>query len=189
MSHREPGVNVRFYKEDVIHGLMSKEAGREVTIQKDFIEIRVAGNDKEVFVGPANEQMRGRFPEEWDAYQRGAGPEHIGTAVRRWPQLTQAQVRTLENHNIYTVEDMASVSDAGLQSLGMGARKLREDAQKFLSLSKLAADVALVDELRDENKALKEQMQNMSAQVAELLQAVKKPEPEEVEQPKRRKAA
>lgn len=175
MSHREPGVNVRFYKEDVVHGIMSKEAGREVTVSKDFVEIRIAGMDKDVFCGPANTEMQRRFPEEWESYKKGDDPERIGTPVRRWPQLTQNQVRNLEHHAIYTVEDMAACSDAALENLGMGARKLREDAQKFLSLAQAAAEVAQLDEIREQMGAMSAQMKQISeanaakdAEIAEL---------------------
>lgn len=193
MSTREPGVQVRFFKEDVVHGIMSKSAGREVTVQKDFVEIRISGNDKEIYFGPANEEMQRRFPEEWAAYLKGAGPERIGTPVNRWPQLTQNQVRNLEQHAIYTVEDMAAVTDAGLQNLGMGARKLREDAQKFLSLASAAAEVAQLDELREENAGLKSQLQVLQEQMSEILSRMAKAEekPAEVvaEAPRKRKAA
>lgn len=174
MSHKEPGVNVRFYKEDVVHGIMSKEAGREVTITKDFVEIRIAGMDKDVFVGPANAEMQKRFAEEWEAYQKGAAPDRVGTAVRRWPQLTQNQVRNLEHHAIYTVEDMASCSDAALQNLGMGARKLREDAQKFLSLAQSAAEVAQLDEIRAGMAAMSAQLAAITAENAELKAKLEK---------------
>lgn len=183
MSVREPGVNVQFVKEEVVHGVMSKEAGREVMIQKDFVRIKVAGNDKEDFFGPATVEMQKRFPEEWEAYQKGVGPERVGTPIRRWPQLTQNQVRNLESHAIYTVEDMASVADGLLENLGMGARKLREDAQRFLSLAKTAADLDRLDAIEQQNAELQAQNTALQSQLADVLARLPKPVAEEAAEP------
>ena len=170
MSVREPGVHVVFEMYPVLHGLESKAAGREVYVDRPHARISVAGYDKdEVFV-PANAQIQARFPEEWEAFQKGAEEPATGTPVNRWPQLTVSQVKMLQNLNIRTVEDVATLSDISLQKIGQGGQKLRADAQKFLSLAQAAADVEQMDELRQMNKSLMDDL----AAVKETMAALQK---------------
>lgn len=167
----EPGVHVEFEMFPMLNGIKSKEAGREIYDEKPHVRIRVAGNDKEEFFGPVNEQIRQRFPEEFASWQKGNEVPLTGTPVERWPQITQAQVKNLKALNIRTVEDLATLPDFGLQKLGMGAQKLRSDAQRFLSLAQQAAEVAQVDELKDTITRQNEQMAKMQEQIAALMAA------------------
>lgn len=170
MSVREPGVHAEFEMFPLLNGLESKSAGREVYTDKPHVRIRVAGYDKDEFFGPATPEIQARFPEEWEAFKRGNEPITHGTPIDRWPQLTPSQVRMLKQLNIRTVEDMASLPDVGLQKVGMGAQKLREAAQKFLSLAQTAADLGRMEEIQAENATLKGQLEALSAQVAELAE-------------------
>lgn len=174
----EQGVRAKFFKHSVLHEGKSKEAGRQIFVDKDYIEIRVAGMDKQIHVAPVNSSHKERFPDEWERYQRGAEEKREGTPVRHWPQITPAQAEALEAINIFTVEDMATAADFALQKYGAGARKLQEDARKFLSLAQSAADVGQMDELREAVAAKDallvkqgEQIAQLQAQMAELLQS------------------
>jgi hypothetical protein len=163
----EQGVHPRFFKKACIHEGKSKEAGREVCVDKDYIEIRVAGV-KDIHVAPVTDKHKARFPDEWAAYERGSEEPQEGTPVNRWPQLTPSQVETLLALNIRTVENMATAPDFALQKLGMGARKLQDDARKFLSLAQHAADVGQLDELRDAVRAKDAALVAQGEQIAEL---------------------
>lgn len=177
MSFREPGVHVEFVMQPVVHGQKSLEEGREVCVDKPHVRIRVAGNDKEEFFGPVNEQIRARFPEEWSAFEKGMTAPRIGTPIEDWPKLSMqpSLVRMLKNLAIFTVEDMAGCSDAALQKVGMGGQKLREDAQKFLTLAKSTADTSKVEALERENADLKDNMAKMQAQLDALAASVAAP--------------
>lgn len=182
----EPGVHVEFEMHPVVHGVLSKEAGREVCVDKEFVRIRVAGNDKEVIFRPVSDQIKARFPQEYEAWKRGQVEPTTGTPIDRWPQLTPGQAANLKSLNIRTVEDMATLSETGLQKVGMGARKLQDDARKFLSLAQNAADVGQLEELREAVAAkdlqiaqMGETLATLQAQVAELM----KPRTEEPETP------
>lgn len=177
MSVREPGVHVEFVMHPVVHGLKSQEEGREVCVDEPHVKIRVAGNDKEEFFGPVNEQIRARFPEEWGAFEKGLEAPKIGTPIDHWPRLSNqpSLARLLKNLAIFTVEDMAGCTDAALQKVGMGGQKLREDAKRFLELARATADSSQVDTLRQENAMLKEQFEAMKAQIDALTAAASAP--------------
>lgn len=168
MSVREPGVQVRFFAHPMLHGQQSLAAGRQVFIDKDHVEIVVAGQDKQKFVGPVNEQIKARFPEEWEMYQKGQQTVRVGTPVEQWPQLTPSQVLMLKQLNVFTVEDVASLSDENVRNVGPGGYKLREDAAKFLKLAQSAADVGKMEELQKQMTALLEANKALEAKVAEL---------------------
>lgn len=191
----EPGVRVEFELYPLVNAVKSKEAGREVCDEIPHVRIRNAGEDKHEFFGPVNEQIQARFPQEWDAFQRGARVAESGTPIENWPARTRGEIRTLKGLNFYTVEDVASASDAAIQRYGMGGQKLRADAQKFLSLAQAAADVAQLDELREAVVAKDGQISTMQAQLdamQSMLEKLAKPEAvvpaELVETPKKRRA-
>ena len=58
--------------------------------------------------------------------------------------------------NIHTVEQLASVTDGNLQAVGMGARKMRERAQRHLEEQKAAIEKEARSKAREE-MAIKEQ--------------------------------
>jgi hypothetical protein len=189
MSVREPGVHVEFEMYPMVHALESKSAGREVCVEKPHITVSVAGMEKEKFFGPVNDYWKQRFPEEWAAFEKGELVPVTGTPLNRWPQLTVGQVKNLKGLDFHTVEDVASASDASLQKV-MNGYKLREDAQKFLSLAQGAADLSQLEELREASRkkdelmaAQNERLAAMEAQMAALLE--QKPE----EAPKRGRKA
>lgn len=187
MSIREPGVHVEFVNHAMVHAIESKGAGREVCIDRPHVKVRIAGMEKEEFFGPVNDYWKGRFPEEWDAFQKGETVAATGTPVQRWPQLTPGQVKNLKALDFHTVEDVAAASDAQIQKIGMGANKLREEAQKFLSLSKMAADMGQMEELREslaaKDDAMAAQAERMAAMESRMAEMAAK---FEAEAPKKR---
>jgi hypothetical protein len=183
----EAGVRIDFEMYPMVNAVKSKEAGREVCDDIPHVRIRNAGEDKHEFFGPVNEQIMARFPEEWEAFQRGSRVAESGTPVDRWPQLTPAQVRTFKGLNFYTVEDVASASDAAIQRYGMGGQKLRTDAQKFLSLAQAAADVAQLDDLKEAVAAKDGEIASMREQMNAMQKMMEKLSAPE-ESPKKRKA-
>lgn len=192
MSQSEPGVRVEFELYPVVNAIKSKAAGREVCDEKPHVRIRNAGEDKHEFFGPVNEQIKARFPQEWEAFERGSRVAESGTPIESWPARTRGEIRTLKGLNFYTVEDVASASDAAIQRYGMGGQKLRTDAQKFLSLAQASADVAQLDELKEANlqkdaelAAMRERMAAMEAMVEKLT---KREEPAPAELTPKRKA-
>jgi hypothetical protein len=189
----EPGVHVSFELFPVVNGVLSKEAGREVCVDKEYVRIRVAGNDKEEFFGPVNDQIKDRFPSEYESWKKGNDVPLVGTPIQNWPQLTVSQVRNLQSLGVRTVEDMATLSDVGLQKVGMGARKLQDDARKFLSLAQAAADVGQLDELREANAnkdlLLAQQAESIATLQAQMAELLKPKEPEVVEEAPRRRRA
>jgi hypothetical protein len=168
MSVREAGVQVKFFKLPTLHGVQSAAAGRQVFVDVDHVEIIVAGQDKQKFVGPANEQIQARFPEEYAQFLAGQQEVRSGTPIEQWPQLTPSQVLMLKQLNVYSVEDVSSLSDENVRNLGPGGYKLRDDAGKYLKSAKVAADAGKIDEMMAQMASLIEANKALTAKVAEL---------------------
>lgn len=174
MSIREPGVQVEFFLDKVLQGAESVSSGREIYKDEPHVRIRVAGQDKSEVVRQVTAKDRARFPEEWAAFERGMEAPAHGTPIEQWGRVTPSLARTLRNLNIRTVEDLATLSDAGVTETGPGGFKLREDARKFLSLSQASADLSRLEELEKSNKEKDEALAAQGKQMAELEAKVAK---------------
>ena len=127
----------RFKTEAVHLPYRSKEAGRPIYEDREFVEILIPGDRRSMAVEPVNDEHKARWPKEYEAFRRARRPRW---RERRWrtgrtPSLSRARVEELAYFNIRTVEQLAQVNDAQLQQLGMGARELARSARKRSSRS------------------------------------------------------
>lgn len=177
----EPGVHARFHYHPYLNGLKSREAGVKVYDDKLYVEILVAGQDKQTVNRPAQEKDKVRFHLEWAAFLNGDQGRRTGTPIAEWPRMMQtpAMAKMLESIHIFTVQDLAACTDEVVPKLGMGGYKLREDAKRFLELAKGEAQ-------DDEARALREKNADLEKRLAEL--EAKMAAPVESEEPARRKA-
>lgn len=175
---RDPTIP-RFHVQVVPMDYKSKQAGRPIYEEQEFVEIIVPGNRRSTACEPVNESHKARWPEIYAAFKDGREAPTTGTALAVWPNslLNRARVEELAYFHIRTVEDLAAVSDANLANLGMGAREIRAAAQKFLEVAAkgtapiermLAENFALKDELGRANKSIAEQAEIISALRAQL---------------------
>lgn len=132
---KSPAVPV-FFTEAVKLEFKSKQAGRPVFEDREFVRIIIPGDRRSMVVEPVNEAHKQRWPREYEAFRAGAEAPLEGTALADWPQISRARVEELAYFHIRTVEQLAAINDAQLQQLGMGARELRERASVFLDVAK-----------------------------------------------------
>ena len=142
-----------YVAKDVDYAIITPTGSRD-RIEK-VVEDWLDGLDE----GVRNERLPATWPGLYrEAYKRWkAGhdlPEH-GTPVRNWPSASPAQVRTLLDMGINSVEACADMNEEAVMRLGMGGRALKQQAQAWLQSSndtgKTAADL---DDLRRKNEAL-----------------------------------
>lgn len=177
---------VRFYNEAVLNEGRTKEQGRPIYDDREFCEIRSAGNRQTVWVFPAHEvwkvapnDMTGipdqityamRFNDQYKKFKANEAQTMSGTPLEEAPFLTQAKRLELKALNVHTLEQLASIDGAPLKQLGMGGREWKNQAIAYLEkaagtsdVTKLAADVAgLRDTLSEKDK-----------EIAELREALK----------------
>ena len=111
-----------------------------------------------------------RFATEVEMFKRDGGASaQTGTPLKAWPVIDARQAADLAAIQIYTVEDIAGLSDGNLARVGMGARELQAKAKAFLAAAK---DTAEVQRLAAENERkdarigqLEQQLRDLSAKV------------------------
>ena len=118
-----------------------------------------------------------RFPAQWaegykagyKAFLEGKELPEDGTPILTWPPLSPAQVRTIIDADVRTVEDLAAANEATLTRIGIGGRAFKQQAQAWLDTVKDTGKVAAeLTALRKENENLKKRDEERDAQIKEL---------------------
>lgn len=161
----DAGLYVEFYNENVYMEFLSEKEGRPIYEKQPFIRIYTPGDKTKIVVRKAVQESTGgfpsdvqRFPQQWAAFQQGVQAVASGLPLEEWPLMTTGQVKALNAVNIYTVEQLAAVSDAALDGLGHGGRAIRDQA------------IAKLEGMKDESHSAKLVAQNadMQRQIEEL---------------------
>lgn len=175
----DASLSVLFYSKALRNNFKSEEAGRPIFDDVDMVKIFLPGDDKNVIDTFARDDHKARFPQQWAHYQNKlAGDQRLAgkTPIDQWPRVSPAMAEELRAIKFLAVEDIANASDAQIQALGMIAgmspHAFRDAARNYLrvaageaSESKTAAELASV---KDENTAMRKQMEEMQAQLAAL---------------------
>src|ERR1700744_5350018 len=170
---RDEGLYVEFTREPVFMEFKSQEAGRPIYEERDFVYIVQPGNKSDLKRPvrlnndngnvPDNE----RFPKQWARFQNSVEQVQDGLPLEQCPFLNKSRVMELKSLRIHTVEQLAMVSDAVTQTMGMDGRKLRDTARAFLDdatrLADNAAKDAKINTLQAELDAMKQQIADLAS--------------------------
>lgn len=166
----DAGLYVEFYLENEHMAFRSEEEGRPIYEKVPMIRIYTPGDKTKVVVRKVNQESNGgypsdpqRFPRQWSAFKEGVEATASGFPLEEWPIMTTGQVKVLNAVNIYTVEQLAAVSDAALDGLGHGGRSLRDQAVAKMSGLTEHAQAA---KLEAQNMALQRQIDELRASMA-----------------------
>jgi hypothetical protein len=171
---------VRFYTKAKRDGKASKEAGRAIFKDATYISIMTPGNKDSIIDRPASSMDIDRFPDHYRRWQtRNEEKEAVeGTPLDYWPGLSRSQVEELNYLKIYTVEQLASLSDAHGQQI-MGFNLLKRKANAYL-------EAAETEKAAEEMRSLHETVAEQSKQIAKLSAALEVQQESKREQPKPR---
>ena len=134
--HGDENLLVRFYKHPRQVTDASKEAGRPIFKDTDYIEIMQPGNKDSIIKRPATQMDKNRFPEHFRKYEAREDQEAVeGTLLEEWAGISRSQVEELRYLNIRTVEQLAGTADVNIQGK-MGLGPLKDKAVKYLETSK-----------------------------------------------------
>jgi hypothetical protein len=156
---------VQFHMRAVKAGAKSDAAGRPIFEDIPYIRIHVPGDKTTVIEEPVNDEYKERFAAQWAKFEKGLQQSPEGTPVEQWPQLTVGQAQEFKAMNVYTVEQLANMSDASAQKF-MGGFELRRKAEVFLKVSK---DTAEAQRLATENTELKGMLAALQEGQARLM--------------------
>lgn len=164
------GVYPKFYMRAVQDGPATAREGRPIFKDVEWVDIYLAGDKTTVPSFKVTDEHRRRWPDHYKAFRDGQAAPIVGTPVDQWPALSVSQVEELKALRIYTVEQLAGLSDQGLQALGMGARALQAKAKAFLDAAK---GNAATEKYAQENEQMKAEMVRLQALVGDLAAELK----------------
>lgn len=156
---------IRFYEEAIDDREATTLAGAPRTKCVDFIEITNPGG-KDVFIKQVDENVIKEYTRQYESYKAKQDPQVEGTRLKDIPLLTGRECSQLSDANIFTVEQLAGLSEAGLTAVGMGARNLQKKAADYLKA--MGSNGKFVQEMND----LRVKMQAKDDELAELRDAV-----------------
>jgi hypothetical protein len=157
--HGDEKLLVKFFKHPRQDIVRSQEAGRPIFAEEDYIQIMQPGNKDSIVIRPATDRDKDRFAEHYRKYQaREDQSEAEGTPLSEWPAVTRAQVEELKFLNVFTVEQLAGMSDSNAQNI-MGISLLKQKAAKYLETADKEATAEKLAELEAKYQALLEERQ------------------------------
>ena len=179
VNQKEARNYVKFYRQWVRNNFKSAQEGVEVGENQDFIMIICPGQPKSEVRRKAKDSDKVEYRAEWNAYCEGKEHQVSGTPIELLPGLANGMADGLKALYIYTIEQMASLSDLSLQKVGMGGNDIRQRCQAYLS--KNSTEVT----------ALKAQLAELQAQMAKMQQGqqIEKPRKKPGPKPKLRAVA
>ena len=166
----DDGLWVRFEMVPVEDPEKSKEAGRTICVDTPHVEIRTPGDRDNVLYRAMTELDKQRFKkryEEWLKTQTDEPTE--GTPLSEVPSFKRREVEECRYLNIYTLEQLAAVSDAHVKK-DRGLFGYRERARNYLDVSLCGKEAS---KLQAEKEALDNKFQALTAASAEQAALIK----------------
>ena len=162
----------RFFLDKMELPFKSAEAGHPVFVDVEMVEVTTAGDTRSTWVGKVKDEHRQRWPQSYNAFKQGLEPVVDGMPLEQWPPMTPGLVANLKAIKIFTVEQLAGISDGHLQNIGLGGRQLRDKAEAWLRQAEDGKEVERVNALlqteRDKVKVLSDTVADLSAAVERL---------------------
>jgi hypothetical protein len=167
---------VKFFIAPLENATRSKEEGRPIFEDMEWISIRTPGSRNEV-CRPIRMEDKSRFPRHYQAFKSREEQELIeGTLLDEWPAIPRSLVEELKFFNVRTVEQLAGMADSA-DSNFKGIVMWKQKAQAYLDASKESAA----------SDALKEAKERIDAQNETIAMLTKRLEALEAPKPKRKR--
>lgn len=145
------GATPIFFTEPVINEKASEEQGRVVCDDLERVRIQIAGDTLSAPVHPVDDYYKARFSLEYQRWKLTREARHVsGTPLEMWPQVTPARIKEFESVNVFSVDDLAVVSDGNIVRLQDG-RMWRDKAIAWL---RVASETASETKFAAENERL-----------------------------------
>lgn len=164
------------------HQNMTKTAleGRPIFEEREYIMIMVPGDKDSIVHRPALENDKNRFRDRYERWKQKVGDQiNTGTPLKMVPWLNSSQVKEMEYFNVYTLEQLAALSDSHAQRF-IGINALRQRAKDAIQAAKEAAPLSAIRaEIEAKDNELKTALQAIKDQAAriELLERAMKDGP------------
>lgn len=185
---KERPAYIEFEKRAVEDRNATIESGRYTAKDAVFVLITPAGTkdrierDAEEWLAQMRFQaQQSRLPMEfltyyeraYEAWKRQEEVPLSGTPINRCSLFSPAQVESLKQANVKTLEDLANANEEIIARIGMGGRNLKTQAENWLKSSQdIGVTTAQLSALQIANAELKTKNEALEAKVAALTASV-----------------
>lgn len=178
-SPRGPRPIVCFFKKCVPNPHKSELAGKPVFEEKIFFRHQFPGETLQTTEHEAKDSEKRQYIHEWQAFLNGKqGREQIPDGIPMdflFPS-SPSIVGTLEQHNIYTVEQLANLSGNAIQTVGMGCQEWVNKAAKYVEQAEKGVNFhkfeTVIKEKDQRISTLERQVSEMQRQVDRFMHKV-----------------
>lgn len=171
------GCRPLFYMKECQNPRKTKEEGRVVFDQKEYVEIFIPGEKNLRPNRPVQEADKTRWPNAYEQFLRTREETTSGTPVEHWPYLNRTQVVEMKANGFLTVESILDCPDGMIGKLGMNGRDIQKRAKQFLqpqgeTETELRKQVsALESQLKERDMAAEQMHKRLEAMEAKMLSA------------------
>lgn len=156
---------IEFFREPVLHPAKSRDEGRAVYEERDFVRIHVPGDKSTVVVQPMHEMNVQRFRARYEKWKAGQAEAVIGTPLSALPGMSPAKVEEYKFFKIVTVEQLAEAPD----QLGQKFMSFNSDKQRAKAFLEVAKGNAPIEKMNAELAKRDEEIETLKAQMAALM--------------------
>jgi len=157
---------VEFYRKPVLQPGESRQAGRAVFKEVDYIRIHVPGDKASVIERPVTKQDEFRFLERYNKWKAGQEEAVTGTPLSALPGMTPSKVEEYKFFKLVTVEQLADAND----NLGSKFMSFQADKQRAKAFMEVARNNAPIEKMNEELQKRDAEIENLKTMV-EALQA------------------
>ena len=138
----------------------------------EYVELLIAGDKSNAPTKRVNDGIREQFHEQYTFWKaKKANPDMVGDGIplSLWPVMPAEMAKALEYINVFTVQQLANLSDQAISKPGaIGLRDMREKAKAFMESAKSMAPIAALEK---ENSDLRKRLDLLQSQMNQLLEA------------------
>lgn len=161
---------VEFFRKPVHMEAKSREAGRAIYEEVDYLRIYTPGDKSSVIERPVNVLDEQRFADRYSKWKAGQEQAIMGTPITVLPGMTPAKAEEYRYFKIFTVEQLAEAPD----NVGQKFMSFQQDKQRARAFMQVAANNAPIEKMNEELEKRDAQIEEMRAMI-EALQAQAKP--------------
>lgn len=161
---------VEFFRKPIMQPGKSREAGRAVYEEVDYVRIHVPGDKSSVIERPLSQQDVFRFQDRYNKWKAGQEEAVTGTPLNALPGMNASKVEEYKFFKIITVEQLADAND----NLGGKFMSFQQDKQRAKAFMEVAANNAPIEKMNAELQKRDAEIENLRTMV-EALQASAKP--------------
>lgn len=155
---------VEFSREPVMHPGKSREAGRAIYEERDFVRIHVPGDKTSVVYREVTEMDIQRFQARYAKWKAGQSEAVIGTPLSALPNMTPAKVEEYKYFKIVTIEQLADAND----NLGQKFMSFQADKARAKQFIEATMGNAPIEKMNEELQKRDTEIENLRTMVEAL---------------------